>query len=96
MRDLNNTNYGKELGKLGYDISANCIDPWGRKRKFGVYPQNCGSINYFDSITDLRDWIQDVRDIRSIQDGQKTLAEKKVEVILENSLYGINSKLTKL
>lgn len=70
MKDLRNaTPHGAELLRLGYILSGGVVDSLGRRWKFSTGPAaGGGPINYFSSLSELRDYISRVHQIRRFQE----------------------------
>lgn len=67
----------QEIEALGYTYRKNVVDAMGIKHPIGIYPASkSGGINYFNSLTDLRNWMRDVRLVRAMQNGDDITYER--------------------
>lgn len=63
----------QEIEELGFTYKKNVIDSLGHKHRIGLYPLNRpGGINYFESMSELRTFLDDVKLIRAMVDGDNT------------------------
>lgn len=70
MTDLRNAvPHGAALYRLGYILQGGVVDSFGRRWKFSTAPAaGGGPVNYFRSLSDLRDYIDRVQQIRRFQE----------------------------
>jgi hypothetical protein len=65
--------HGTALFRLGYILRGGVVDAFGRKWKYSTGPAaGSGPTNYFSSLGELRKYINDVHEIRRMQEGEKS------------------------
>ena len=68
MKDLTNTNYGKEFSDLGYNLYGWGIDMYGNKRRYRTSPKNgSGAIGYFDNLSELNRYLKQIKQNRQME-----------------------------
>lgn len=81
--------YGKKIKTTdrvpsGYELFMYVTDNFGAIHKFCASPIHGGVINFFDSLSELKKWYDDVEDIRRIQEGKLS----RIERVMENVYTG--------
>jgi len=71
MKTLDITsNFGIIFNDLGYNLyrGSGIVDINGVPHKYTTTPRNGGSINYYDTLSEMRHHIKQIREIRAMSD----------------------------
>lgn len=69
MKNVSNTNYGRILQELGYDLCVWAKDTRGNTRRYKTCPvSGSGAVGYFDSLSEVRGYIDQIRVNRAMEE----------------------------
>lgn len=58
-----------------YDIVMNPLDTLGRRWRMAAWPKRGGTIAFFNSLSEMRQWERQVIDMRRMEQGEPTLTD---------------------
>lgn len=81
----------QEIEALGFTYKRNVKDSLGHSHRIGLYPLNRpGGTNYFESLTELRAFLESVKFIRAIEEGDNAyLTRQKNKHYARLGLYNL-------